>query len=93
MTVEEFVKLLEQLVGSKEPEPGQSALFIPNEVKENLLSQPTVEAAVNQAIPLLTGANSPITAGDITSLAQMGLEPQLFSERYAAPQDLSLIHI
>ena len=36
MTVEEFVKLLEQLVGSKEPEPGQSALFIPNEVKENI---------------------------------------------------------
>ena len=89
MTVEEFVKLLEQLVGSREPEPGQSALFIPNEVKEDLLSQPAVEAAVNQAIPLLTGASSPITAGDITSLAQMGLEPQLSDDRYPAPQDVS----
>jgi len=89
MTVEEFVKLLEQLVGSTKPEPGQSALFIPNEVKENLLSQPTVEAAVNQAIPLLTGANSNITAGDISSLAQMSGEPQLSSDKYSAPQDVS----
>ena len=89
MTIEEFIQQLESLVNSKSPLPGQAPLFIPNEVKENLLSQPTVEAAVNQAIPLLTGANSSITAGDITSLAQMGLEPQLSSERYAAPQDVT----
>ena len=49
MTIEEFIQQLESLVNSKSPLPGQAPLFIPNEVKQSLYSQPSVKAAAEQA--------------------------------------------
>ena len=82
MTIEEFIQQLESLVNSKSPLPGQAPLFIPNEVKQSLYSQPSVKAAAEQAVVALTGTNSPISAGDIYRIAGLTAEPQITDSSY-----------
>ena len=82
MTIEEFIQQLESLVNSKSPLPGQAPLFIPNEVKQSLYSQPSVKAAAEQAVVALTGTNSPISAGDIYRIAGLTAEPQITDPSY-----------
>lgn len=82
MTIEEFIQQLESLVNSKSPLPGQAPLFIPNEVKQSLYSQPSVKAAAEQAVVALTGTNSPISAGDIYRIAGLTAEPQISDPSY-----------
>ena len=88
MTIEEFIQQLEALVNSKSPLPGQAPLFIPEDIKQDLYSQPSVKAAANQAVVALTGTDSPISAGDIYRIAGMTGEPQIGDPRYV--QDVTL---
>ena len=82
MTIEEFIQQLESLVNSKSPLPGQAPLFIPEEIKQSLYSQPSVKAAADNAVVALTGTNSPISAGDIYRIAGLTNEPQIDDTRY-----------
>jgi hypothetical protein len=84
MTIEEFIQQLESLVNSKSPLPGEAPLFIPEDIKQDLYSQPSIKAAADQAVVALTGTNSPISAGDIYRIAGMTGEPQLGDPRYDA---------
>ena len=70
MSIEQFIQNLISLVNSKSPLSGQSPLVIDQETIDTLLSQPTLDAAINNAIVALTGSNSPISPGDIRAAAQ-----------------------
>lgn len=82
MSIEQFIQNLISLVNSKSPLSGQSPLVIDQETIDTLLSQPTLDAAINNAIVALTGSNSPISPGDIRAAAQQSSEPQLGDPRY-----------
>lgn len=79
---EQFISSLQALVNSKTPLPGEAPLVIPQDLIDSIYEAPTLTDAVNQAIAVLTGPNSPVSAGDITSIAGMSMEPTLGDPRY-----------
>ena len=82
MDREQFISALQSLVNSKSPMPGQSPLVIPQDLIDSIYEAPTFNDAVNQAIAVLTGPRSPVSVGDIKSLAGLSTEPQLIDPRY-----------
>jgi len=82
MDREQFISALQSLVNSKSPMPGQAPLVIPQDLIDSIYEAPTFTDAVNQAIAVLTGPRSPVSIGDIKSLAGLSTEPQLIDPKY-----------
>jgi hypothetical protein len=82
MDREQFISALQSLVNSKSAMPGQAPLVIPQDLIDSIYEAPTFTDAVNQAIAVLTGPNSPVSIGDIKSLAGLSTEPQLIDPKY-----------
>ena len=82
MDKDQLIQNLQALAASKSPLPGQAPLFIPQDLIDVIYEAPSIEAAVQQAVAVLTGPNSPLSAGDIYAAGNLSVEPSLQDKTY-----------